>query len=278
MGTLVLAGATSGSATLTPVDAVTAVITLPSATATLATLGANTFTGTQTLTGGGSGGLILGYGGVSTYGAIWSNQVSPSTSNYALFVRANTTQINVPTGGAIYLGINTNTTLQVNATGADVTGTLSVTGLISPSQTVGIVGTTTNNSAQAGSIGEFISSVVSGVSSGYTTGTTVNVTSISLTAGDWDVWGLVFFNPTASSTMVSIRNSVTTTSATLGAEDASCQMNGPVGDPAVATTVLTPTVRFLLSATTTVYLVGATSFSSAGTYGANGTIRARRRR
>ena len=132
MGTLVLTGATSGSSTLTPVDAVTAVITLPSATATLATLGANTFTGTQTLTGGGSGGLILGYGGISTYGAIWSNQVSPSTSNYALFARADTTQINVPTGGAIYLGINSSTTLQVNATGAAVTGTLSATGAISP--------------------------------------------------------------------------------------------------------------------------------------------------
>ena len=51
MGTLVLAGATSGSATLTPVDAVTAVITLPSATATLATLGANAFVGNQAITG-----------------------------------------------------------------------------------------------------------------------------------------------------------------------------------------------------------------------------------
>jgi hypothetical protein len=51
MGTLVLAGATSGSATLTPVDAATAVITLPSATATLATLGANTFVGNQAITG-----------------------------------------------------------------------------------------------------------------------------------------------------------------------------------------------------------------------------------
>ena len=51
MGTLVLAGATSGSTTLTPVDAVTATITMPSATATLATLGANTFTGNQSVTG-----------------------------------------------------------------------------------------------------------------------------------------------------------------------------------------------------------------------------------
>ena len=38
---LVLAGATSGSTTLTPVDAVTATITLPSATCTLAGVGVN---------------------------------------------------------------------------------------------------------------------------------------------------------------------------------------------------------------------------------------------
>jgi hypothetical protein len=51
MGTLVLNGATSGSTTLSPVDAVTTTITLPSATATLATLGANTFVGNQSITG-----------------------------------------------------------------------------------------------------------------------------------------------------------------------------------------------------------------------------------
>jgi hypothetical protein len=48
MASLVLAGATSGSTTLTPTDAVTATITLPSATGTLATLGANAFTGIAT--------------------------------------------------------------------------------------------------------------------------------------------------------------------------------------------------------------------------------------
>lgn len=58
MGTLVLAGATSGSATLTPVDAVTAVITLPSATATLATLGANTYTAAQSVSVAGGVNLL----------------------------------------------------------------------------------------------------------------------------------------------------------------------------------------------------------------------------
>jgi hypothetical protein len=68
MGTVVLAGATSGSTTLTPVDAVTATITLPSATCTLAALGANTFTGLQTITGNCTVSGILGTGSASATG------------------------------------------------------------------------------------------------------------------------------------------------------------------------------------------------------------------
>ena len=75
--------------------------------------------------------------------------------------------------------------LDISSAGLGVTGTLSATGLISPAQTVGIVGTTTNNSVQAGSVGEYVESVVASTTSGYTSGSTVNVTSISLTAGDW---------------------------------------------------------------------------------------------
>ena len=48
MGTVVLAGATSGSTTLTPVDAVTATITLPSVTGTLVTGVSNAYTPTLT--------------------------------------------------------------------------------------------------------------------------------------------------------------------------------------------------------------------------------------
>jgi hypothetical protein len=59
MGTLVLNGATSGSTTLSPVDAVTATITLPSATATVATLA-----GTETL----SNKTITATGNISTSG------------------------------------------------------------------------------------------------------------------------------------------------------------------------------------------------------------------
>ena len=70
MGTVVLAGATSGSTTLTPTDAVTATITLPSVTGALAILGANTFTGTQTVP-------TL----VESTGAAWTAYVPALTAN-----------------------------------------------------------------------------------------------------------------------------------------------------------------------------------------------------
>lgn len=52
----------------------------------------------------------------------------------------------------------------------------------------GIVGTTTNNNAAAGQVGEFIESLSGNVN---VTTSIVNLTSITLTAGDWDVVGRV---------------------------------------------------------------------------------------
>lgn len=57
------------------------------------------------------------------------------------------------------------------------------------SSTSGIIGTTTNNSAAAGSVGEYIESIVTSNVTGSTTLATMTDTgcSIALTAGDWDV-------------------------------------------------------------------------------------------
>ena len=88
MGTVVLAGATSGSTTLTPVDAVTATITLPSVTATLATLGANTFTGNQSITGTlGVTGLLTGTLTNAT-GLPATTGITPGSANFKLFTNA----------------------------------------------------------------------------------------------------------------------------------------------------------------------------------------------
>ena len=61
---------------------------------------------------------------------------------------------------------------------------------ISFSSTSGIIGTTTNDSAAALSVGQYAESVVAAVSFGATTAWG-DCTSLSLTAGDWDVIGMV---------------------------------------------------------------------------------------
>lgn len=55
---------------------------------------------------------------------------------------------------------------------------------VSFSSTAGIIGTTTNDAAAAGSVGEYVSSAVGLTNSGLTT-VWGDLTSISLTAGDW---------------------------------------------------------------------------------------------
>lgn len=147
--------------------------------------------------------------------------------------------------------------------------TLSSTGNFTPSQTNGIIGTTTNNNANAGSIGEYQTNSTTGTS--MTTNTGVNATSISLTAGDWDVWGVVTFLPAGTPTQIVA--GVNTTSATLPAVFQALAMTMPA---ASNQNLLAPTVRISLASTTTVFLVAQSAFSSTQT--CNGIIFARRRR
>lgn len=147
-------------------------------------------------------------------------------------------------------------------------------GTFTPAQVAGIVGTTTNNNAQAGSVGEYItSSVPSGVS--LTNSTAANITSISLTAGDWDVWGSITFAG-ASNVTTNLLSSINTTTATSAAAPFVNTM--ALAYPANgAYTLIPPTQRFSLAVTTTIFLVANQAFS-AGTMTGGGYISARRRR
>lgn len=153
--------------------------------------------------------------------------------------------------------------------------TLSSTGNFTPSQTNGIVGTTTNNNANAGSVGEAIAATNSG-GTAMTSNSPLNVASISLTAGDWDVYGNVVFS--AAAAMTAIESAVSTTSVTFPAlttgNAGSLQLSFGAG---TTQSLLAPPQRLSLSTTTTVYLVGLSSFASS-TVTAFGTIFARRRR
>lgn len=148
--------------------------------------------------------------------------------------------------------------------------------------TGGIVGTTTNNNADAGVVGEVISaSVASGSAISLTSTVPANVTSISLTAGDWDVFGQVAITGTASS-LTRQRGGVSVTSATFplasDTNGAESDQRATSGYPSIAgPNMSTGTARISLSATTTVYLVAQAGFSG-GTSNAHGRIIARRRR
>lgn len=138
---------------------------------------------------------------------------------------------------------------------------------------VNITGTNTNNNAAAGSVGEIIEALGTAVS--LTSVTNANLTSISLTAGDWDVWGNVQFTPAAGTTMAELAAAISSTSATFpvfgaGYTDfilpftASSQQRFPVSMKRVS-----------LASTTTIYLVGFANFS-VSTLQATGYIGARR--
>jgi Repeat of unknown function (DUF5907) len=141
-------------------------------------------------------------------------------------------------------------------------------------------GTTTNDNAAAGQVGEYIQSAVLQASAvNCPSGSTINVTSISLTAGDWDVSGNVNFIGAGSITFGYTIAAIATTSASLPDQSLWC-ITGP--SSITGSTDLgcaAPTQRFSLSSTTTVYLLGSCAFAGAGSSaGGCGLIRARRAR
>lgn len=164
---------------------------------------------------------------------------------------------------AIYaVGTDGNITLQLNGKG---TGG------------VDIYGVTTNSAPTTGIVGEIVSaSRVSGSASSLTTNVPLDVVSISLGAGDWDLWGNALI--TSGTQTVSVCGAwISTTSATV--PDLSLtgllQLTAPAllvyGSPTP------PPTRLLLSGTTTVYLTAFATFAS-GSATACGNLYARRRR
>ncbi len=103
------------------------------------------------------------------------------------------------------------------------------------------------------------------------------ITSVSLTAGDWDVEGTIQFNPAGGTITSNAKAGVNTTTDTL---PAAMTAGGYVAIDAttaasVSHTLQTGTQRQSLAGTTTVFLVAQATFS-VSTMTASGFIRARR--
>lgn len=147
--------------------------------------------------------------------------------------------------------------------------------------TVTIPGTITNDNAAAGKLGEFISStVLAGALVSLTTATTANVTSISLTAGDWDVWGNICFAANAATTATVFAGGISLTSATYPTAPGSGAMAAITNSlaPAIPGVVMpVGQLRVSIASTTTVYLLASAIFA-VNTMGVFGFIGARRAR
>lgn len=150
--------------------------------------------------------------------------------------------------------------------------TLTSTALTVP----GVKGTTTNDDAAAGNMGEYISSSVSGGTVGsWVAGTAQNITSISLTAGDWDVDGAVVWQDSLTGSYM-----VAAISTVSGNAGGSLVAPGRTDHPLLNTSgsafaQLTGKRRISVATTTTVYLVGQIGIAT-GTVVADGYIQARR--
>jgi hypothetical protein len=172
------------------------------------------------------------------------------------------------------------TSAQLAGVLSDETGTgVAVFGTAPTISQPNIVGVTSASNAAAGSIGEYISSqVLQGSATGITTGTPANVTSISLSPGDWDVWGSVGFVAAGSTTATQQIGWISTTSASLPASPNNGAMFSYLGTGAAAGgngVFPIGRIRLSLASTTTVYL-GAQSSFSVSTMSVYGFIGARR--
>lgn len=136
-------------------------------------------------------------------------------------------------------------------------------------------GTTTNNNAATGDVGEYITgSGTIGVSTG-TSGQFQDITSISLTAGDWDVRALsrVRTATAASDFQLAISQySGNTTTDHVSSNNVAFQTTTNTQDWAIGI----PVTRLSLSATTTIYLKANFATVDGGTQVLSAYINARR--
>lgn len=192
--------------------------------------------------------------------------------------------ITIGAGAAFYISnanIESSGTYAISGTGALIFAGLSFVGSVTSTLDPGLtaVGGTLpglrSTAPSAGYLGENITSVNTG-GVGLTSTVAANVTSIVLTAGNWDINGAIEFVPGAATTNNSTVCSISTVSATSGTEGD----NAFQGSVAIALTrggvAMVPGYRLALTAaSTTVYLVASAVFSG-GTLTAVGRISATR--
>lgn len=149
--------------------------------------------------------------------------------------------------------------------------------------TTGLIGTTTNDNAAIGSVGEYINSaVLAGAPLSILTNVQTNLTSIALTAGDWDVYSETHCVPSNGNFISLIYSSISLNSAILATTFGfNTWGSGPAGtgftgDGSSILSAPNGASRISVSANTTVYLVANhNAVSPVGFYGGLWARRAR---
>lgn len=215
--------------------------------------------------------------------AITTAGTAISNCNYCYFSTGNASSISIGSGTGLVLSqctvISTATNAITGAGGLSNYGTLFNNGshLVNAVQTAGgaAAGLTQGSNPSPGFIGEQVRSAISNVSAvSITNNTAANITSISLTAGIWDVSCITAFQDSSAITGSFFEGSISTTTATRGIlADASAFTPYPPLTNGIAVSV--PSYRLTLSGTTTVFMVGFALFT-VGTLTAYGRISATR--
>lgn len=221
----------------------------------------------------GSGGIVLGTSPTITspiiaqiYGAslVPTFRFTDNASAVNSIIVSNAATGNSPT--ILATGSDTNVALTLQGTGTSG---------------VRLRGVGTNSNAAAGYVGEIISSTVSsGSAVSLSTGSPSNITSVVLTAGDWDIWSSIAFVTGATTSVTQYRAGICATSATfgllVGVAETQIINNIPAFVPGVSTSIFPIGTVRVTTTGTTYYLVGQSTFTIS-TMSAYGSLVARRR-
>lgn len=204
-----------------------------------------------------------------------------STASHCEFASGTASCLSIGTGSsisAIQCTISSTNTNAITGAGTTTYSGISFTGsstLINvTTQTGGTLQGGVNQAPSAGYVGEQIRSFIAvGSAITLSTGVQANITSISLTAGIWDVSGVVMMRGNVTGT--AFGGSINTVSATVG-NSGDNYVTTPFGANAVVDNgIVIPSYRLTLTATTTTYLVAVAVFT-VGTQTAYGRISATR--
>jgi hypothetical protein len=231
----------------------------------------------------GTAGQVMQSGGAAA-DPLWSTATYPSTaSTVGTILRSNGTNwiqtfATYPTsiGANQLLVASSNNAITplatansgVLATNASGVPSIDTTNFAVLSTGLQLKGNNTNTAPPAGFIGERITSAVTSV--GVSSSTPTNLTSISLTAGIWDIGINAQYLASASGTAFVL--GVSTTSATFSGNQGD-QQTQRVGTALTQDSICLVGFRALVSSTTTYYLVTQVNLAS-GTVAVNGRISA----